>query len=302
VAHRKGALMADPAWAPLHRSMGESDWDSLVAVPLTVRRRVLGVLNAYYSPGTIPDAEAVEFLDAMADLAAMAVDSADLLARSRRDAVAAERARLARDLHDSAVQHVFSMRMQAAALSDQVGTPAFDDPERVRAVADELAGLAQHALADLRALVLQLHPTDLVELGLAAAVRRHAESLAATSGLVVDVDIDVDEPEVLPTEMQEDLFRIVQEALHNVVKHAAATRADVRLRIGTGSGPAHVVLDVDDDGTGTGGRAPRSGTLGLVSMRKRAQRWGGTTTMGDAGGGFRVHVRVPVPTPLPGLG
>jgi signal transduction histidine kinase len=294
VAHRKSALLADPAWEPLHRSMGESDWDSLVAVPLTVRRRVLGVLNAYYAPGTIPDAEAVEFLDAMADLAAMAVDSADLLARSRRDAVAAERARLARDLHDSAVQHVFSMRMQAAALSDQVGRPAFGDPELVRAVADELAGLAERALADLRALVLQLHPTDLVELGLAVAVRRHAESLAATWGL--DIDIDVDEPDDLPTEMQEDLFRIVQEALHNVVKHAAATRAAVRLRIGS-----HVELDVDDDGVGTGGRAPRSGTLGLVSMRERAQRWGGTTTMGDEAGGFRVSVRVPIPTPLPGL-
>jgi signal transduction histidine kinase len=191
---------------------------------------------------------------------------------------------------------VFSMRMQAAALSDQVGTPGGSDPGRVRAVADELAGLAQHALADLRALVLQLHPTDLVELGLGAAVRRHAESLAATSGLVVDVDIDADQPEALPTEMQEDLLRIVQEALHNVVKHAAATRAAVRLRIGS-----HVELDVDDDGIGTAGRAPRSGTLGLVSMRERAQRWGGTTTMGDEAGGFRVRVRVPVPTPLPGL-
>ncbi|WP_214404366.1 GAF domain-containing sensor histidine kinase [Pseudonocardia lacus] len=306
VAHRKSTLMADPAWEPLHEAMGGSDWDSLVAVPLTVRKRVLGVLNAYYAPGTVPDAEAVEFLDAMADLAAMAVDSADLLARSRRDAVAAERARLARDLHDSAVQHVFSMRMQAAALSEQVGTAAIGDPRSVRAVADELAGLAEHALADLRGLVLQLHPADLVELGLAGAVRRHAESVAAAAGVEVDTEIDPEldaaEPGLLPTEMQEDLFRIVQEALHNVVKHAAATRAVVRVRVLDDADRAHVAVDIDDDGVGTGGRAPRSGALGLVSMRERAQRWGGTTATGDAAPGFRVRVRVPVPTAVHGLG
>lgn len=304
VAHRKRALMADPAWEPLHEAMGGSDWDSLVAVPLTVRKRVLGVLNAYYALGTVPDAEAVEFLDAMADLAAMAVDSADLLARSRRDAVASERARLARDLHDSAVQHVFSMRMQATALSEQVGTAALTDPQQVRAVADELAGLAEHALADLRGLVLQLHPADLVELGLVEAVERHAESVAAAAGLDIDVDtdIDVDEPELLPTEMQEDLFRIVQEALHNVVKHAAATRAVVRVRVQDDAGRAHVAVDIDDDGVGTGGRAPRSGALGLVSMRERAQRWGGTAATTDRSPGFRVRVRVPVPTVVHGIG
>ncbi|MFC5237963.1 GAF domain-containing sensor histidine kinase [Pseudonocardia zijingensis] len=298
-AHRKRTLMADPAWEPLHEAMGGSDWDSLVAVPLTVRKRVLGVLNAYYAPGAVPDAEAVEFLDAMADLAAMAVDSADLLARSRRDAAASERARIARDLHDSAVQHVFSMRLQASALSEQVDTAG--DPQLVRAVADELAGLAEHALADLRGLVLQLHPADLVELGLAGAVERHAESVAAAAGLEVDVDADLPDPDLLPAEMQEDLFRIVQEALHNVFRHAAATRAVVRVRVQDDAGRAHVAVDVDDDGVGTGGRAPRPGAFGLVSMRERAQRWGGTTAAGDGPTGFRVRVRVPVPTVVHGL-
>ena len=300
--HRKRTLMADPAWEPLHEAMGASDWDSLVAVPLTVRKRVLGVLNAYYAPDTVPDGAAVEFLEAMADLAAMAVDSADLLARSRRDAAASERARIARDLHDSAVQHVFSMRLQASALSEQVDTDGTTDPHVVRAVADELAGLAEHALADLRGLVLQLHPADLVELGLAGAVERHAESVAAAAGLDIDVEIDLAEPDLLPAEMQEDLFRIVQEALHNVVRHASATRAVVRVRVQDDAGRAHVAVDIDDDGVGTGGRPPRSGALGLVSMRERAQRWGGTTEASDGPRGFRVRVRVPVPTAVQGLG
>ncbi|WP_232665859.1 GAF domain-containing sensor histidine kinase [Pseudonocardia sp. TRM90224] len=299
VPHRKAAVMADPAWAPLHQIMGAPEWDSFVAVPLVVRKRPLGVLNAFYAPGEIPNAAALEFLDAMADLSAMAVDSADLLARSRRDAVAAERARLARELHDSAVQHVFSMRMQAAALRDQIGTAVESSPERVRAVADELAGLAQHALADLRGLVLQLHPVELVGHGLVAAVRGHAESVAATSGLAVDVAAEEAPP--LPTEMQEDLFRIVQEALHNVVKHAEASRVTVQVRTEHGLGRAHVLVDVCDDGVGLGDGVPRSGALGLVSMRERAERWGGTATVADHGDGCRVRVSVPVPVLLDGV-
>jgi len=298
VPHRKAAVLADPAWAPLHTIMGAPEWDSFVAVPLVVRKRAVGVLNAYYEPSEIPRKEAIEFLEAMADLAAMAVDSADLLARSRHDAVIAERARLARELHDSVVQHVFSMRMQATALRVHVDKARTSSPDRVRAVADELLGLSGQALADLRSLVMHLHPVELVGHGLVAAVRGHAEAVRATSGL--DVEVDAEEPIDLPTELQEDLFRIVQEALHNVVKHARATQAAIRVATVAEEGRARVLVEVRDDGDGLGDRAPRSGALGLVSMRERAQRWGGGMEIEDVGGGCRVLVQVPVPAVLPG--
>jgi signal transduction histidine kinase len=306
VPHRKAAVMADPAWAPLHRIMGAPDWDAFAAVPLVVRGRAVGVLNAFYKPGEAPGTAALEFLEAMADQAATAVDSADLLARSRHDAQIAERARLARELHDSVVQQVFSMRMQAKALQAQVAPGRTIRTERVRAVADELLELAQTALTDLRGLVLQLHPVELAERGLAGAVRAHAESVRATSGLDVDVDVDLSTGVGdLPVELQEDLYRVVQEALHNVVKHAGATRASVRIR--TSGPPDQAVVEVSDDGSGLNAEQVRAGALGLVSMRERAKRWGGSMEIGSANGlgldgtgqGCRVRVCVPVGGPGP---
>jgi signal transduction histidine kinase len=306
VPHRKAAVMADPAWAPLHRIMGAPEWDAFAAVPLVVRGRAVGVLNAFYKPGEPPGTAALEFLEAMADQAATAVDSADLLSRSRHDAQLAERARLARELHDSVVQQVFSMRMQAKALQAQVAPGRTIRTERVRAVADELLELAQTALADLRGLVLQLHPVELVERGLAGAVRSHAESVRATSGLEVDVDVDLSTGVAdLPVELQEDLYRVVQEALHNVVKHAGATRAWVR--ISTSGPPDRAVVEVSDDGSGLNAEQVRAGALGLVSMRERAKRWGGSMEIGstdgrgldDPGRGCRVRVCVPVGGPGP---
>lgn len=303
VPHRKAAVLTDPAWAPLHRIMGAPEWDSFVAVPLVVRGRAVGVLNAFYSTGADPVPDTLEFLDAMADQAAMAVDSADLLAHSRHDAQLQERARLARELHDSVVQQVFSMRMHAKALRAQVEPGRESDPDRVRSVADELLGLAQNALADLRSLVLQLHPTELVGRGLVAAVRTHAESVQAASGLRVSVEAD-DLPE-LPAELKEDLYRIVQEALHNVVKHAGATRAAVRLHRTDAS---EVAAEIYDNGVGIremgAGDHPQSSVhrgqtdgLGLTSMKERAQRWGGSMEIGNGDHGCRVRVRVPQ-TPL----
>src|SRR5918994_4818821 len=148
VPHRKAAVMADSRWAPLHRIMGAPEWDAFAAVPLVVRGRAVGVLNAFYEPGEPPGPAALEFLEAMADQAATGVDSAALLPRSRHDAQLAERARLARELHDSVVQQVFSMRMQAKALQAQVAPGRTVRTERVQAVADELLELAQTALAD----------------------------------------------------------------------------------------------------------------------------------------------------------
>lgn len=290
VPHRKAAVLADPAWAPLHEIMGAPAWDGFVAVPLVVRGRAVGVMNAFYEQGECLSPATLEFLDAMADQAATAVDSADLLASSRHDAQLAERARLARELHDSVVQQVFSMRMQATALRAQVSEGRTSDAERVRSVADELLQLTQDALADLRGLVLQLHPVELVKRGLADAVRAHAESVQSLSRLRIAIDVDGDERLArLASELQEDVYRIVQEALHNVIKHARAKHATVRIR----SGPGRLLVEVSDDGIGLAGPAPDAKTLGLVSMRERAQRWGGRLEMASGQCGCQVRVQIP---------
>ncbi|WP_218146315.1 GAF domain-containing sensor histidine kinase [Geodermatophilus ruber] len=298
--HRKPVIMADPLWAPLHAIMDAPDWDSFVSMPLVVRGRTLGIINAYYAPGEDPGPGSLAFLEAMADHAAVAIDTAALLAQTRSRAQSDERRRLARDLHDSVVQQVFSMRMQAEALRAQLDAPD-PDPARVRSGAEELSSLAATALADLRGLVFELRPLDLAENGLVEAVRAHAAGVEARTRLVVEVQAPDDLELDVDVDVQEDLYRIVQEALHNVVKHARATEVDVRI-----ARPAHgggLQVEVVDNGCGGDpgtDPAPRrgasQGSLGLVSMRERAERWGGRLRAGPRPfGGWRVEVVLPAP-------
>jgi len=311
VPHRKPAIMADPRWAPLHEIMGYPDWDCFVSMPLIVRSRCVGVINAYYAPGEDPGPASLAFLEAMAGHAAVAIDTAALLADTRSH----ERRRLARDLHDSVVQQLFSMRMQAKALRAQLDRPN-PDLEVVGRGAEELAELTQSALADLRGLVYELRPLDLAEHGLVEAVRAHAESLSARSGLAIDVQVAGGLRFDAALDQQEDLYRIIQEALHNVVKHAEATEVVVRFDRLRDAGrrkdaPGErwrddaengLLIEVTDNGKGLGDRSRRSvdelgrHTLGLVSMRERAQRWGGRVAAGPrADRGWTVAVWLPFP-------
>jgi signal transduction histidine kinase len=242
----------------------------------------------------------------MADHAAVAIDTAALLAQTRSQAQSDERRRLARDLHDSVVQQVFSMRMQAEALRAQVDRPDAD-PARLRNGAEELAELSRSVLADLRGLVFELRPLDLAEHGLVDAIRAHAAAVEVRTGLRIALhaadDLELD----LSIDIQEDLYRIVQESLHNVVKHARATEAEVCLALSPGGDRLRV--EIRDDGPGqppaaatdVPAGAPRS--LGLISMRERTQRWGGRLVAGPRiDGGWSVEVSLPLPggaRPLP---
>ncbi|MBW0106827.1 histidine kinase [Pseudonocardia sp. KRD291] len=292
VPSRKAAIMADAAWEPLHEIMDRPDWDGFVSMPMIVRAQVLGVVNAYYEPGADPGPASVAFLEAMADHAAIAVDTAALLTQTRARAESDERRRLARELHDSVVQQMFSMRMQATVLRSQLDNGA--EPEGMRASAEELASLSSSALTDLRRLVFELRPLELAEQGLVDALRRHAAAVGARTGLRVDVHTDRARIEA-GLDLQEDVYRIVSEAVHNVVKHAGASAVEVGIEVDG----ADLVVDVSDDGTAAPLPAdePVAGArLGLVSMRERTERWGGRFAAGPRpGGGWAVRLAVPLP-------
>src|SRR5215203_55350 len=125
--------------------MNRPDWDGFVSMPMVVRGRTVGVINAYYEPGEDPGPHS------------LAVETASLLAQTRSQAQSDERRRLARDLHDSVVQQLFSMRMQAKALGALLDRRDVE-PARVRGSAEDLAELSAGALADLRQLVFELRP------------------------------------------------------------------------------------------------------------------------------------------------
>lgn len=159
IADRWRTIKSDQAWSPLHRYLGELPWDSFASVPLIIRGRSAGVLNAFFAPGQVAGRRAVEFLTSMAEQAAIAADYAGLMQRERDDARRHERQRLARELHDSIVQQVFSISMQSKSMEVLAQQDSSVPPEAVRRIADEVGALSQTVLADLRAMVHELRPS-----------------------------------------------------------------------------------------------------------------------------------------------
>ncbi|SFF67822.1 sensor histidine kinase [Blastococcus tunisiensis] len=308
VPHRYEAVMRDPAWAPLHELMRRPRWDWFVSVPLLARGETVGILNAFFAPGQVVGDTELEFLLAMAEQAAMAVDNAALLERERDVARREERQKLARDLHDSVVQQVFSMMMQARSLGVLVERGLTPAPERVAQVADDLSSSAEAVLADLRGMVVELRPAATTAGGLVSALRSLVDTTTARSGVTAALDVeDPGELSGLDADLLEDVYRIVAEALHNSVKHADAARIDVRLRVTPHGRRRRLVAEVGDDGRGmdeedVAGRAADSGSsgLGMTVMRERAARWGGTVRVRQpAAGGTSVRLTLPLPTSLP---
>ncbi|SFJ96317.1 sensor histidine kinase [Amycolatopsis sacchari] len=294
VPDRGAAIQRDPAWRPLAHYMGELDWETFASVPLLVRGAAVGVLNAFFLPGHSVGPQTVEFLLAMAEQAAMAVDYAGLLRREREDARREERQRLARDLHDSIVQQVFSISMQAKSL-EVLGQRGDSVPvAAVARIAGEVGSLSHTVLADLRAMVHELRPSTSAELGgLEEAIRALADSTANRTGLKFGLTVGRGAGR-LTGELAEDVYRVVAEAIHNVVKHAGAEQVSIRLAVRDG----RFTATVTDDGCGIGAAGP--GGYGLRTMRERAERWGGTVTVRrHRRSGTVVRLVVPVDSPAP---
>jgi PAS domain S-box-containing protein len=300
VPDRWEAIQADPAWEPLQEYLGELKWDWFASVPLMIRGRAAGILNAFFAPGQVVGQRTLEFLLAMAEQAAVAVDYASLLQIERELARREERQRLARDLHDSIVQQVFSIGMQAKSMGVLGGRGDTVPAESVRRIADEVGVLSKTVLADLRAMVHELRPASSTQLGLEEAVRALVESTTNRTGLRFSLLVGGGLDRVAP-DMAEDVYRIVAEAIHNVVKHAEASKVTIRL----GVRDNRLAVTVADDGRGLraaggeAGQASRSG-YGLTSMRERAERWGGTVRIGPRSAtGTSVRAVVPLPVVVP---
>lgn len=301
VANRWSIIKGDPAWAPLHDYLGERDWDSFASIPLIARGKALGVLNAFFAPEQEMTPHRIEFLVTMAGQAAIDLDYATLLCDVRDVTRREERQRLARDLHDSIVQQVFSIGMQVKSLEVLAERGDAVPAETVRRIAGEVGEVSRAVLADLRAMVHELQPSSPAMLGgLEGAVRALAESTGNRTGLRVYVEASLGLGRV-GEELAEDAYRIIAEAVSNVVRHADAGKVIIRLELIS----QHLNVTVTDDGEGmlaaaargeqNGGQRGAAGGYGLTTMRERAERWGGTMRVGRGNGcGTRVRVSVPL--------
>jgi signal transduction histidine kinase len=228
---------------------------------------------------------------ARAEAALRASERAEQQARlAAREAQAAERARLARDLHDSVSQALFSMSMHARTAQLALAQVPHSDGGPLARAVGQLRELAAGALAEMRALIFELRPDALAEEGLVAALTRQAAAISAREGLPVTVDGPAD-PLPLSPEAAEHSYRVALEALHNTVKHAAASHAAVLVEAGDGQ---RVRVSVTDDGAGFDPGPARPGHLGLRTMAERARAAGGDLELVTGlGAGTRVQLTVP---------
>lgn len=212
----------------------------------------------------------------------------DLRVQAGELAASEERARLARELHDSVTQALFSMSLQTRAAELLLRTDPSAASEKLAALRD----LQRDALAEMRSLIFELRPGGLAEQGLAHALRTHATAIEGRIGLpvVFEARVPTDAPRP-STEVEEALYRVAQEALHNVVRHATARH--VRLSLVQDS--ARVRLVIADDGVGFDPAAVPTGHLGLEGMRARVARFHGRLEIvSRAGGGTRITATVPL--------
>jgi signal transduction histidine kinase len=207
-----------------------------------------------------------------------------------REAQAAERARLARDLHDSVSQALFSMTMHARTAQLALARiPHADSGPLARAVG-QLRELTAAALAEMRALIFELRPDALAEEGLVAALARQAAAICARERLPVTVK-GPEDPLPPSPEAAKHSYRVVLEALHNTVRHAAASHATVIVEADDGQ---CVRVSVTDDGAGFDPGLAHPGHLGLRTMAERARAVGGDLELVTApGAGTRVQLTVP---------
>jgi signal transduction histidine kinase len=262
---------------------------SFLGVPVMTRGVAFGNLYlAEKQPAGSFTAEDEEIVTVLAAQAAVAIENAGSV---RRDALRravqaqeAERRRLARELHDETGQALTSILLGLSAVESA------ESAEAAQAAAAELRGLVVRTLQDVRRLAVELRPSALDDFGLEPAVRRLGQTVGENGGLDVLVEVRLGE-ERLPPDVETALYRIVQEALTNVVKHAGAAH----VRVVVTRKPESVAVIVEDDGRGFDAGEISAEGLGLLGMRERVQLLDGTLEIDPkSGSGTTLVVELPL--------
>jgi PAS domain S-box-containing protein len=256
----------DPRFSPTVDAQTGFQTHSMLAVPLRARGKIIGVLEVVNKAESRFSGHDRMLLETLGASAAIAIENAQLYDHARQAATAAERSRLARELHDAVSQTLFS----ASVIAESLPRLWERDPDKVRRGLTQLHQLTRGALAEMRTLLLELRPAALVDAELGDLLRQLTEAFASRTP--VKVSLTVEGQRSLPPGVQIALYRMTQEALNNVTKHARATQVTVSLR----SQPKGVELRIKDDGRGFDPDRVRPGRLGLNILRERAEAIGAT--------------------------
>lgn len=277
------------------QSLLTQHYHTLLTVPLLrqgqqTADKVYGALALYYPEQRSFSDEEIGLVVAFATQATLAIENAQLRQRVEQTAILTERSRLARELHDSVTQSLYSMTLlsegwRRMAVRGELG--AVD--ERLA----ELGELSRQALKEMRLLVHELLPPALEKEGLLGALYQRIAAVEKRAG--IDARLVVDQVIELPSHLEAALYRITQEALNNALKHANATAVTVSLH----TSADQVMLAINDNGKGFA-QANSVGGLGLITMRERTEHLGGTFTVDSTPNqGVTIRVQVPLPALSP---
>lgn len=257
-----------PEQTPLHDlvQLLVTEFRAMLAVPLIIRDEIYGGLMLYYREPQTFSEEQIRLAVAFSNQAALAIENARLQTELEETAIIAERNRIARDLHDAVTQTLFSVSLIAEVI------PAIWEINRQEGEnrLNELRELTRGALAEMRALLLELRPTALTKLSLRELVQQLADAIMGRARIPVLVSIE--ESGELPEVVKIALYRILQEALNNILKHSRASEVRIFLDVKDDVCKLHVI----DDGCGFDEADITGDHLGLGIMRERAQAIGAT--------------------------
>ena len=246
----------------------------VLSVPLMAKGKTLGIINLASRTQRVFGQEELSLLAGIGHQIGVAVENACLYEQAERSAVAAERSRLARDLHDAVTQTLFS----ASLIAEVLPRLWERNPNEGRRRLEELRELTRGALAEMRTLLLELRPSTLTEAALGDLLRQLAE--AVTGRARVPVSVVVEGAHLLPPDVQIVFYRISQEALNNVAKHSGVCQVEVKLCCERDQ----ATLSIRDNGRGFDPSEVSPEHLGLGIMRERAEAVGATVNVKSAPG------------------
>lgn len=265
-----------------------ADCNALLFVPVISDGQAYGGMLILFEEDRPLTREEIDILNSFADQAALAIGNAQLRLKAEELAIVTERNRLARDLHDAVTQTLFSASLISEAL------PALweNDQKEGRELLAELRQLTRGALAEMRTLLMELRPSAVADAKLEDLLNQLIEAAAGRTGIAVEKQIQCKCE--LPGDVHVSLYRIAQEALNNVVRHAKAHHVTLRLECSPGeAGPGFLLvkLEVIDDGRGFDLHKVSPGHFGLCNIRDRAQAIGAVLKIESTPGkGARIAV------------
>jgi signal transduction histidine kinase len=259
---------------------------AILCVPLFVRGEGFGGITMYYRRNRQFGPEDVQLASSLADQAALALENARLHEEAEKAAAMAERNRLARELHDSVTQSLYSVTLYAEAAARQLSS---GQPVEAAGHLRELGTTAREALREMRLLIFELNPPALEKGNLADALQIRLDAVEARGGL--SATLRVEGTDNLTSQLRQELYQIAQEGLNNALKHSQAQTVKVEVSFSD----SETCLTIADDGIGFDPEAARrGGGLGLRGMRERVEKCRGTLALESASGqGTTLRVRVP---------